>query len=155
MSDDHHIPTAKHGLNPEPGERLARPFERFASLSSSGGIVLLLMTAIAMIWANNDYDSYKEIFNDTEIRITVADNPYDTHGGHDDHAEHGDDHGGDDAHHDAHAGEDPEEHTEEHADNPVEEAAQDVEQAVEDLSFTDTAHNEGHVDEKVIPKIWR
>lgn len=154
MSDDHHIPTAKHGLNPEPGERLARPFERFASLSSSGGIVLLLMTAIAMIWANNDYDSYKEIFNDTEIRITVADNPHDTHGGHDDHAEDGDDHGGDDAHHDDHAGEDPEEHAEDHADNPVEEAAQDVEEAVEDLSFTDTAHNEGHVDEKGDKHAW-
>jgi len=49
MSDDHHIPTAKHDLNLEPGERLVRPFHQFAKLSSSGGIVLLLMTAIAMI----------------------------------------------------------------------------------------------------------
>ncbi|MFK7759946.1 MAG: Na+/H+ antiporter NhaA [Phycisphaerales bacterium] len=77
MSDDHHIPTAAHDLNPEPGERLARPFQRFASLSSSGGIVLLLMTAIAMIWANSKYaESYNEIFNETETRITVAHNPH-------------------------------------------------------------------------------
>ena len=57
----------------EPGERLARPFTRFAKLSSSGGIVLLLMTAIAMIWANVDFESYDEIFNKTETRITVTD----------------------------------------------------------------------------------
>jgi len=88
MSDDHNIPTAKHGLNPEPSERLARPFQRFAKLSSSGGIVLLLMTAIAMIWANSQYaDSYNQIFNETETRISVAHNPHyapadDAHGQH-------------------------------------------------------------------------
>ncbi len=77
MSDDHHIPTASHNLSPEPGERLARPFTRFAKLSSSGGIVLLLMTAIAMIWANSKYaDTYNEIFNETETRITVSHNPH-------------------------------------------------------------------------------
>lgn len=86
MSDDHNIPTAASELNPEPGERLARPFQRFASLSSSGGIVLLAMTAIAMIWANSDYaDSYNEIFNETETRITVAHNPHYVVGG--DHGE--------------------------------------------------------------------
>lgn len=79
MSDDHHIPTAEHNMDTEPGERLARPFTRFAKLSSSGGIVLLLMTAIAMIWANSDYaDTYNEIFNETETRITVYHN--DAHG---------------------------------------------------------------------------
>ncbi|MCA9303139.1 MAG: Na+/H+ antiporter NhaA [Phycisphaerales bacterium] len=77
MSDDHHIPTAaSRDPNLEPSERLARPFQRFASLSSSGGIVLLLMTAIAMIWANMDFRSYDEIFNETEIRVTVAHNPH-------------------------------------------------------------------------------
>ncbi|PCI11049.1 Na+/H+ antiporter NhaA [bacterium] len=75
MSDDHHIPTAEHNLETEPGERLARPFTRFAKLSSSGGIVLLLMTAVAMIWANSQYaDTYFEIFNQTETRITVFHN---------------------------------------------------------------------------------
>lgn len=92
MSDDHHIPTAAHNLNPEPGERLARPFQRFASLSSSGGIVLLLMTAIAMIWANSKYaDSYNEIFNETKTTIAVS--PIDTYhssdSGHGSEADHG------------------------------------------------------------------
>ncbi|MHA7814701.1 MAG: Na+/H+ antiporter NhaA [Phycisphaerales bacterium] len=151
MSDDHHIPTAKHGLNLEPGERLARPFERFASLSSSGGIVLLLMTAIAMIWANMDYESYKEIFNDTEIRITVADNPHHAPGGHGDDA-HGA-HGGD-AHHDDHATDHADDGHDDHAhagdsepDNIVEETAEQVEEAVEDLSFTDVPHNEDHAED--------
>ncbi len=76
MSDGPHIPTASNELSPEPSERLARPFQRFSKLSSSGGIVLLLMTAIAMIWANINYDSYNEIFNETELRITVAHNPH-------------------------------------------------------------------------------
>jgi len=77
MSDDHDIPTAEHDLPSEPGERLARPFQRFARLSSSGGIALLLMTAVAMIWANSSYkSSYDELFNETEARITVSHNPH-------------------------------------------------------------------------------
>lgn len=139
MSDDHHIPTAKHGLEPEPGERLARPFERFASLSSSGGIVLLLMTAIAMIWANKDYDSYKEIFNDTEIRITVADNPHDTHGG---------DHG-DGSHEEDHA-DDPHAsvaHDSDHAEDAAEHAAEEAEHASDDLLAAAGDHDQDHGDE--------
>ncbi len=144
MAHDHDIPTAKYDLHPEPGERLARPFQRFASLSSAGGIVLLLMTAIAMIWANTDYDSYKEIFNDTEIRITVADNPHDTHsGGHD---EHGDDaHApGSDDHIDDHA-DDHDDH-DDHSESELEETAEDVvesiEQAADDISMIETDHAE-------------
>lgn len=107
MSDDHHIPTAKSELSPEPGERLARPFQRFASLSSSGGIVLLAMTAIAMIWANSDYaDSYNEIFNETKTTIAVAHMP--------------DDHGAD-----AHAS-DALEHGESHVEEHAEDHAEDV-----------------------------
>lgn len=123
MSDDHHIPTAKHDLNLEPGERLARPFQRFASLSSSGGIVLLAMTAIAMIWANSKYaHTYDEIFNEAETTIAVTHDPA-AHGGGGhgeaaaDHAvdtladKHVDDHSDD--HADGHAGD---EHNGEHAD---------------------------------------
>lgn len=148
MSDDHHIPTAKHGLNPEPGERLARPFERFASLSSSGGIVLLLMTAIAMIWANIEYDSYKELFNDTEIRITVADNPHDTHGGHE---EHGDPaHAGATQHDEPVAGD----HEDEHAEGTIDHAVEEVEDAIQDLSQSDSTHDEAHGDEEADAHEW-
>lgn len=124
MSDDHHIPTAEHNLSLEPGERLARPFQRFASLSSSGGIVLLAMTAIAMIWANSDYaESYNEIFNETETRITVAHNPH-----HAPAAEHGEatDHGATGAASDDHADELIDEHVIENANNASNEHAEEA-----------------------------
>ncbi|MBO6512975.1 MAG: Na+/H+ antiporter NhaA [Phycisphaerales bacterium] len=143
MSDDHHIPTAAADLNPEPGERLARPFQRFASLSSSGGIILLLMTAIAMIWANKDYDSYKEIFNDTEIRITVADNPHDKHGG----GDHGDGHHDDDAHDSAAiAGSD---HADDHDDHDdvVNELLDETQELAADLTNTTADHEDPHHDD--------
>lgn len=143
MSDDHNIPTAAADLNPEPGERLARPFQRFASLSSSGGIILLLMTAIAMIWANKDYDSYKEIFNDTEIRITVADNPHDKHGG----GDHGDGHHDVDAHDSAAvAGSD---HADDHDDHDdvVNELLDDTQELAADLTNTTADHEDPHHDD--------
>lgn len=137
MSDDHHIPTAKHGLNPEPGERLARPFERFASLSSSGGIVLLVMTGIAMVWANINFDSYKEIFNDTEIRITVADNPHTAPGGQEEGqgAELGEEH-------DAHIGDLDESH------DPAHDELQDhAENIADHASQAQDAHDDDHAKE--------
>jgi len=139
MSDDHHIPTAEHELNPEPGERLARPFQRFAKLSSSGGIVLLAMTAIAMIWANSDYaDSYNEIFNETETRITVAHNPH--------HAPAGDH--GDSAEHDA---EEAHELADEHADGLSEEHDDEHAPAITGDHDTDDA---SHADENHDPHAW-
>lgn len=131
MSDDHHIPTAKSELSPEPGERLARPFQRFASLSSSGGIVLLAMTAIAMIWANSDYaDSYNEIFNETKTTIAVAHMP--------------DDHGTDA--HSSEAAEHGETHAEEHAEDVIGDDAGDHGEEVhsdEEAGHGDDSHG-GH-----------
>lgn len=145
MSDDHHIPTAKQLLNPEPGERLARPFTRFARLSSSGGIVLLAMTALAMIWANSDYaESYDKIFNETKTTIAVAHMPAD----HAD-AEH---HADEDATHDGAADSDEGHADQAHGDgDPIEDAAEAVEEGVEDLSMVvgeDAEHGEGeHADD--------
>lgn len=137
MSDDHHIPTAASDLNPEPGERLARPFTRFAKLSSSGGIVLLLMTAIAMIWANSKYaDSYNEIFYQTKTTIAVSIAP--------DHADSG--HGDVDAHaSDPHSSSQDDDHHESADDSPIEDAADAIEETVEDLSMVvgDDHHDEG------------
>lgn len=151
MSDDHNIPTAAANLNPEPGERMARPFQRFASLSSSGGIVLLLMTAIAMIWANSDYaESYDEIFNETKTTIAVAHMP--------DHADSGH---GDSGHDDANAHvADPEsdahtdDHSDDHADSALDEAADTTGETAQDLSVV--AHGEDdHADDSHGSHGWK
>jgi NhaA family Na+:H+ antiporter len=77
MSHKHHIETAEHSLQAEPSERLARPFQRFAKLSCSGGVVLLLMTITAMIWANSKYaHTYEQIFHDTLFELIVESDPH-------------------------------------------------------------------------------
>lgn len=100
MSHSHHISTANEDLRAEPGERLARPFVRFAQLSCSGGLVLLAMTVLAMVWANSRYAPvYDEVFHTTYFEIIIEGEHSDpTHhenqhedGQHDDTA-HGDDH---------------------------------------------------------------
>lgn len=67
------IPTATHELDPVPGERLLRPFSRFAQLSSAGGLVLLACTVIAMVWANSaGWESYHEIFHVMHMEIGIG-----------------------------------------------------------------------------------
>ncbi|RMH28784.1 MAG: Na+/H+ antiporter NhaA [Planctomycetota bacterium] len=79
MSHDHHIPTAEHKLRMEPSERLARPFQRFAQMSSAGGLVLLAMTIVAMVWANSRFaESYERVFHDTRLAIAVEHYPHGT-----------------------------------------------------------------------------
>ncbi len=79
MSHDHHIPTAEHKLRMEPSERLARPFQRFAQMSSAGGLVLLAMTIVAMVWANSRFaESYERVFHDTRLAVAVEHYPHGT-----------------------------------------------------------------------------
>ena len=147
MSDDHHIPTAEHDLKTEPGERIARPFQRFAKLSSSGGIVLLLMTAIAMIWANSKYsESYFEIFNETETRITVAHNPH--HAA----AESHDAQEGEESHQaqDGHGPVDAIDHGDSHAEETAEEAAEKITEHADPESASEAGESEH--DWKPLPK---
>tara|TARA_R110002073_G_scaffold118918_1_gene258274 strand:+ start:114866 stop:116518 length:1653 start_codon:yes stop_codon:yes gene_type:complete len=149
MSDDHHIPTAAHDLKSEPGERLARPFTRFAKLSSSGGIVLLLMTAIAMIWANSDYaDSYNEIFNETKTTIAVAHMPDHADSGHGDSDSHATD-----PHSDTHADDHGLDHNSDHSDSAIDEAVDTIEETVEDLSMV--VEGDGHADESHDAHGWK
>jgi len=64
MATHSNIPTAVEHAVPIPSERLVRPFARFASMSSAGGIVLLICTVIAMVWANSGAaDSYQAFIN--------------------------------------------------------------------------------------------
>ena len=65
-----HIPTALEELRPLTSERLTRPFARFASLSSSGGLLLLACTVVALTWANSAFaSSYDRIFHTMLLTI--------------------------------------------------------------------------------------
>ena len=71
--DTHHVPTAAHGLPLEPGERLLRGFQRFGRLSAAGGITLIIMTVIALVWANSPWGSaYANIFSDIPFSFKIG-----------------------------------------------------------------------------------
>ncbi len=71
--DTHHVPTAAHGLPLEPGEKLLRGFQRFGRLSAAGGITLILMTVIALVWANTSwYEAYTYIFKDMPFEFAIG-----------------------------------------------------------------------------------
>ena len=44
-------------------ERILRPINAFLSNSTSGGIVLLIVTVVALVWANSAPESYQAIWN--------------------------------------------------------------------------------------------
>jgi Na+:H+ antiporter, NhaA family len=51
-------------------EHLLRPFQRFAATESSGGIVLLICTVVALVWANSPWaDSYHALW---ETSLTIG-----------------------------------------------------------------------------------
>ena len=53
-------------------ERAARPFQRFAQAESSGGIVLLVATIIALIWANTPWwESYHQLWT-TPLQLNIG-----------------------------------------------------------------------------------
>lgn len=71
--DTHKIPTAAEGLPLEPGEKLLRGFQRFGRLSAAGGITLIIMTVIALVWANSAwYDAYAYIFKDMVVDLKIG-----------------------------------------------------------------------------------
>ena len=52
--------------------RVLRPFQRFAHTESAGGIVLLVCTAVALLWANSAWsESYHHLW-ETRIGVRVA-----------------------------------------------------------------------------------
>lgn len=71
--DTNHVPTAAEGLPLEPGEKLLRGFQRFGRLSAAGGITLILMTVIALVWANSGlYDKYHYFFHVMKFDFTIG-----------------------------------------------------------------------------------
>lgn len=56
--------------NPERIDLIMRPFQRFAQLESSAGILLLLCTVIALIWSNSAWgESYSNLW---QAKLTVG-----------------------------------------------------------------------------------
>jgi NhaA family Na+:H+ antiporter len=56
-----------------PVERIVRPFQDFAQKQSSGGILLIIATAVALIWANSPWgDSYAALWQ-TKLTVGIGD----------------------------------------------------------------------------------
>jgi Na+:H+ antiporter, NhaA family len=56
-----------------PVERIVRPFQDFAQKQSSGGILLIIATAVALIWANSPWEqSYVALWH-TKLTVGVGD----------------------------------------------------------------------------------
>jgi NhaA family Na+:H+ antiporter len=56
-----------------PVERIVRPFQDFAAKQSSGGIVLIVATVVALVWANSPWgDSYAALWH-TKLTVGVGD----------------------------------------------------------------------------------
>jgi Na+:H+ antiporter, NhaA family len=56
-----------------PVERIVRPFQDFANKQSSGGILLIIATAVALIWANSPWaESYVALWH-TKLTVGVGD----------------------------------------------------------------------------------
>ena len=53
-----------------PFERLAKPFQEFAKLEASGGILLIACTLIALIWANSPWAA--SYFSLWHIKLTFG-----------------------------------------------------------------------------------
>jgi NhaA family Na+:H+ antiporter len=55
-----------------PIERILRPFQEFTRLEASGGILLLLCTMVALVWANSPWsDSYFNLWQ-TKLKIGLG-----------------------------------------------------------------------------------
>src|SRR5919107_247125 len=55
-----------------PVERIVRPFQDFANKQSSGGILLIIAAAVALIWANSPFgESYAALWH-TKLTVNVG-----------------------------------------------------------------------------------
>jgi Na+:H+ antiporter, NhaA family len=56
-----------------PVERIVRPFQDFANKQSSGGLLLIIATAVALVWANSPWgESYVALWH-TKLSVGVGD----------------------------------------------------------------------------------
>ena len=70
MADRSYIPPASRETKPEPIEKFAAPFVRFAELEAGGGVLLILVTVVALVWANSPWgQSYFDLF---QTKVTAG-----------------------------------------------------------------------------------
>src|SRR5215203_1562201 len=63
-------PRYTSAMRERPVERIVRPFQDFAHKQSSGGILLILATVVALVWANSPWgDSYAALWGS---KLTVG-----------------------------------------------------------------------------------
>src|SRR4028119_1862163 len=56
-----------------PVERIARPFQDFAHKQSSSGILLIIATAVALVWANSPWgEGYAALWH-TKLIVGIGD----------------------------------------------------------------------------------
>lgn len=65
-------PSEIGGLYPRPVDKLIRPFRRFTQIDGASGIILLIMTAIALVWANSPWAEGYAHFWHTEITLRIG-----------------------------------------------------------------------------------
>lgn len=74
MAGTESFKTAKEGTPFESSERLLHGFQRFASNSWAGGVLLILATVAALVWANGGgYDVYHYIFHEMPLKFQFGD----------------------------------------------------------------------------------
>ncbi|MCP5112954.1 MAG: Na+/H+ antiporter NhaA [bacterium] len=57
----------------QPIDLITKPFQRFAHQEASGGIVLLVFTLAAMVWANSPWsDFYHHLWHETNITLGIG-----------------------------------------------------------------------------------
>ncbi len=66
--DGDNLPELDRGT-PLPVERWLAPFHRFARLEASGGIVLLAMGVVALVWANSPWREHYEHLRHTKVAL--------------------------------------------------------------------------------------
>ena len=60
--------------HPRPIDKMIRPFKSFTEIEGSSGIILLIMTVIALVWANSPWSHSYEHFWHTPITLSIG--PY-------------------------------------------------------------------------------
>ncbi|MGC8659386.1 MAG: Na+/H+ antiporter NhaA, partial [Desulfomonilaceae bacterium] len=54
------------------GLQILKPFQRFSSMQATGGVLLFLLTIIALIWSNSDFSSSYDRFKDFKLYFQIG-----------------------------------------------------------------------------------